>query len=298
MADQRQLAKLDGLAELAKRDGVDIKPTLLRVMTDFYIQKPTHTADQERRFTEIALMLLDHVDAETRTAIAEKFEHYAAPPPAVAQRLLRDAIDTSFASPVTVAPFAGGKAAAAELSELFFGANAAERRLILLSLPYAALPPADPPKPAAANEAIGQLETAALTHNTEIFAREVERALGISRKYARRLIEDESGEPMLVAGKALAMAEEVLQRILLCLHPVVSQSVQRIYELSALYGEMERDAALRLLALWRASQQPAAPHAAEHQPQYWHVKKGSRPAPAERTKIAWEEHAKAEAKSA
>src|SRR5262249_29171578 len=139
---------------------------------------------------------------------------------------------TSFASPVSVAPFAGSKAPAAELCELFFAANADERRLILLGLPYAALPPANPIMPVAAGEAIRELETAALSHSTETFAREIERALGISRKYARRLIEDESGEPMLVAGAALAMPEEVLQRILLCLHPVISQSVQRIYELS------------------------------------------------------------------
>ncbi len=89
------------------------------------------------------------------------------------------------------------------------------------------------------------------------------------------------------------MPEEVLQRILLCLHPVISRSVQRVYELSALYAELERDAALRLLAIWRASKSAAA-QPATHQPHYWHVEKGARPAPAERTKIAWDEHAKAQ----
>ena len=35
---------LDGLVDLACRDGVDIRPTLLRVLTDLYVQKPTHSA--------------------------------------------------------------------------------------------------------------------------------------------------------------------------------------------------------------------------------------------------------------
>ena len=36
--------KLDGLVDLACRDGVDIRPTLLRVLTDLYVQKPKHSA--------------------------------------------------------------------------------------------------------------------------------------------------------------------------------------------------------------------------------------------------------------
>ena len=31
--------KLEGLDSLARRDGVDIQPTLLRVLTDLYVQK-------------------------------------------------------------------------------------------------------------------------------------------------------------------------------------------------------------------------------------------------------------------
>ena len=34
----------NGLVELANRDGVDIRPTLLRVVTDLYVQKPSHSA--------------------------------------------------------------------------------------------------------------------------------------------------------------------------------------------------------------------------------------------------------------
>jgi hypothetical protein len=38
MVEHVKNPNLDGLTELANRDGVDIKPTLLRVMTDLYAQ--------------------------------------------------------------------------------------------------------------------------------------------------------------------------------------------------------------------------------------------------------------------
>ena len=41
---------LDGLVDLACRDGVDIRPTLLRVLTDLYVQRPTHSADEETQY--------------------------------------------------------------------------------------------------------------------------------------------------------------------------------------------------------------------------------------------------------
>ena len=40
--------KLDCLDSLARRDGVDIRPTLLRVLTDFSVQKSAHTVEEER----------------------------------------------------------------------------------------------------------------------------------------------------------------------------------------------------------------------------------------------------------
>ena len=61
---------LNGLVELANRDGIDIRPTLLRVMTDLYVQKPSHTEQEERHFTELALRLIDLVDAKTCAIVA------------------------------------------------------------------------------------------------------------------------------------------------------------------------------------------------------------------------------------
>ena len=38
---------LESLVDLACRDGVDIRPTLLRVLTDLYVQKHVHTSEEE-----------------------------------------------------------------------------------------------------------------------------------------------------------------------------------------------------------------------------------------------------------
>ena len=60
---------LDSLVDLACRDGVDIRPTLLRVLTDLYVQKPSHSPEEETQFVELALGLIDAVDAADRATI-------------------------------------------------------------------------------------------------------------------------------------------------------------------------------------------------------------------------------------
>jgi hypothetical protein len=297
MIDAPNLPNLNGLVELANRDGVDIRPTLLRVMTDLYVQKPQHTEQEERHFTELALRLIDLVDAKTRSVVAYKIAGYPAAPAAVRHRLLRELISTNDSEPVAAGP-ARGTAPADELSELFFASSAEERRLILLNLPFALLPPAAPITPAIAQEATHKLEAAALGHNSELFARELERILAISRTQARRIYEDESGEPIVVVAAALGMPAMVLQRILLCLNPAISQSVQKVYELALLHEEIELDGALRLVAIWQASHPAAAKsrsparNAAAHQPQYFHDEKTERNVPAAsvtRPKVPWDE---------
>ena len=50
--------KLEGLDALARRDGIDTRPTLVRVVTDLYVQKTPHSAEEERHYTELVLGLL------------------------------------------------------------------------------------------------------------------------------------------------------------------------------------------------------------------------------------------------
>src|SRR6187551_2642408 len=78
---------LDSLVDLACRDGVDVRPTLLRVLTDLYVQKPTHSSDEVTQYVELALGLLDTVDDSTRAAVAASLSGYAAAPAAVLTKL-------------------------------------------------------------------------------------------------------------------------------------------------------------------------------------------------------------------
>jgi uncharacterized protein (DUF2336 family) len=87
--------KLEGLDDLARRDGVDTRPTLVRVLTDLYVQKPTHSSEEERHYTELVLRLLDTVDLATRISVAKKIAGYPGAPPAVARRLARDVIEVA-----------------------------------------------------------------------------------------------------------------------------------------------------------------------------------------------------------
>ena len=78
---------LDGLVDLACRDGIDIRPTLLRVLTDLYVQKPAHSAAEETQYVELALGLIEAVDAPTRAAVAASLSAYPAAPAAILNRL-------------------------------------------------------------------------------------------------------------------------------------------------------------------------------------------------------------------
>jgi hypothetical protein len=84
------LSSLNGLADIGLRSGVDMRPTLVRVLTDLYVQKLTHTADEERHYTELALRLLDGVDTPTRAAVAARLAKHLAPPVRVVQYLVND----------------------------------------------------------------------------------------------------------------------------------------------------------------------------------------------------------------
>jgi hypothetical protein len=141
------------------------------------------------------------------------------------------------ARPVGPREESSANAEASELSELFYSSGAPERRLILINLDYAMIAPADPASVMQRTD-IWRLESAALQHNSEAVVRELERMLGLSRAQARRIVNDELGEPIAVAAKALNLPSDVLQRMLLFMNPHVGQSVDRVYELAELYGEI------------------------------------------------------------
>ncbi|MGY8686017.1 DUF2336 domain-containing protein, partial [Bradyrhizobium sp. UFLA05-153] len=77
----------DGLITLSRREGVDIRPTLLRVLTDLYVQAKSHSGDEERQFVELASRLIDQVDDATRAAVKARLAIYPATPAQIMQKL-------------------------------------------------------------------------------------------------------------------------------------------------------------------------------------------------------------------
>jgi hypothetical protein len=273
-------AGLEGLFDLAEGNGVDMCATLLRVLTDLYLQRPIHTPEDEHYYTELALRLIEATGVSERAALTARLASYPSAPKPVLERLARDVLEvagpilehsqrpTSAGLETAAAETRAGAHAetaatrpgsapqsvrvveACELSELFYAAKAPERRLILINLDYAVLIPSQP-LPAMQRTDVWRLESAALEHNAETLIGELERMLAVSRAQARRIVNDELGEPIVVAAKAMALPAEVLQRVLLFWSPWVGQPVDRICELADLYDEISTDAARRLIAIWR-----------------------------------------------
>ena len=161
-----------------------------------------------------------------------------------------------------------GAAVASELNELFFAANADERRLILLNLQIAA-PIAAGRVQLARDGALGRrLETAALARNREDFAQHLAQALQIPRAQARRIAGDELGEPIVAAAKALKMPRDVVYRILLFVNTTVGHSVERVHTLATLYDEITVQAAEHMVAIWQALHRNERA-VARHRPLLW-----------------------------
>ena len=101
---------LDGLFDLACRDGVDIRPTLLRVLTDLYVQKPVHSAEEEAQYVELAGRLIEAVDAATRATVAARLAGYAAAPAPILRAL------AAAGAPAPASARARGQAGASPIS--------------------------------------------------------------------------------------------------------------------------------------------------------------------------------------
>lgn len=238
--------------------GTGIRPALLRELTDLYVQKPSHTPDDERIFTELALRLIEHVDAAERARIGARLAAYPRAPLAVLRRLAEPD-----SSPVTVEPvpspmeipFKDMPRLAAEarpetLGDIFFDADSAERRLILQHLDVS-------PISLAAirhdGEMAPRLEQSALMRSPNQFSVILSQALSIPPATALRIAHDPLGETLVAAVKALAIPAPTLQRILLFLNPRIGHSVERFFDLCRLYDEIGEDSARRMVAVWRMS---------------------------------------------
>jgi hypothetical protein len=254
MAKSSARVPADSLVDLACRDGIDVRPTLVRALTDLYVQRPAHSSEEETQYVELVLGLIDSVDARTRAAVAAKLRQYPKAPLAVLDKL--DRMTTNRPEQARNSE---------DLLELFFSSAPDERRLILTNLDVVS-DPASRRQVLPEGEMVRRLERAALRRNPSEFSRILSRALNVGGSLAERITLDNSGEPVVVAAKTLGMRIEVLQRILLFLNPAVGQSVQRIFELCRLYSELKPVAAERMLAIWQSSGPQSD---SRHEPVYW-----------------------------
>ncbi len=265
----------DGLMTLSRREGVDIRPTLLRVLTDLYVQTTTHTADEERQFVELTSRLIDQVDDATRAVVRARLSVYPnTPVPIMNQLGLRPSSGEQripLARGIAVEPAVPPPARppteaqlrmsalsmqpqdAAEISGMFFSANAGERALILHNLSEAPLKPAARITGARTARAIETLEMAAFAADIENFTLELGEALILPARIAAQVVGDPSGEPLACAAKALGMPSAVFQRVLLFLNPEFGASVHNVYRLSRLYDRLSERSALIMLAAWRGA---------------------------------------------
>ncbi len=335
------LPNLDGLIGLARRDGVDVRPTLVRVLTDLYVQKSAHTRDEEHRYTELTLWLLAGVDIPTRAAVAKKLAAHGQAPRAVLRRLARDvfevaepvlkgsavltsedllaiirdfgpryagaigardrpdapaadppaersAVEAVAAGDDAVADRASPEVRAGEpsdanadladpvvdkrepvgIGEYFLHAGSSERRLLLANLEDGTLGASEPTFAPVSEDAIRRLETAAMQRRPDEFVRGLELSLRIPAHRAQQIVHDDTGEPIVVAAKALQMPSDILLRILLFLNPVIGHSVERVFDLVNLYDQLSAEAALHLVSSWQNAL-ASDRRTARYQPLHW-----------------------------
>jgi uncharacterized protein (DUF2336 family) len=279
---------LDGLLRLSRTQGVDIRPALLRVLTDLYVQESSHTREEQRQYVELALQLVPAVDLPTRSAVARKLAAYPHAPVAVMSRLLQDAPELAAAVADALplsrgreqiagdapGPHQAGKAfvparlrptlpspsaarstprqqvAMRTLGETFLDSAPQERAALLGPALDEADTAREPFGPSNARVR-ARLEDAAMARNPQAFARELQRALGISVQTAERIVADDHGEPVLVALKALGTEPETLVRILLFLNPTIGESINSVFSLVRLYDEMSSSQSHKIVASWR-----------------------------------------------
>ena len=266
----------DGLMSLSRREGVDVRPTLLRVLTDLYVQAPTHNDDEQRQFIELATRLIDQVDDATRAAVKAKLAIYPQTPVPVLQKLglvaAQEGRRVPLAREIRSSPQAASPARAptdaelrmaanmamqpkeaAEIHDMFFRADATQRALILHNLAQTPLKAAPRIPTVRAKRAIQILEMAAIAGDFENFTYELGDSLILPSRVAAQIVDDVGGEALAIAARALDMPSPNFQRILLFFKPEIGTSVDAVYRLSRLYDRLSDRSALVMLAAWRGS---------------------------------------------
>jgi hypothetical protein len=268
MGDCVTAAAIDkkNLIGLTDRPGGDIKARLLIALTALYVERASHTEEGKRQYAELAQRLIDAVDETTRATVAGILRNHPTAPIDISERFSETASPGSANLPTTAGAHIPGTSAAsdpaaavpsddtrasAEWGEPFFVATAGERRKLLEQIAKSCEGRSPGTTQDMARADYERLDAAALQGRIGEFIREFERLLDLPRSLCERIVNDPSGEPIVVAAIAVHIPIAVVQRILLLVNPAVGHSVERVFDLTNLAYELDRGAAVRLMSLWR-----------------------------------------------
>jgi uncharacterized protein (DUF2336 family) len=105
------LSGLEGLVALGKNGGLNMKPILLRVVTDQFVSQPRHPASDIRQYEELARQLIAEADIPTAIAVAKRLGPHPDAPPPVLEKLIDKHPDVAAALFATGAPIDRAKLA-------------------------------------------------------------------------------------------------------------------------------------------------------------------------------------------
>jgi hypothetical protein len=284
----RAFANLDGLMRLSRKDGIDIRPALLRVITDLFVQEETHTREEVQQYAELSLRLLPVVDEQTRAAVIAKLTVFSGAPAWLLDELGRlpqatdvaaagEPVEALIGAAVTDAiPPARGAIAAPPtetaktgIGERFLRLASAERQAMLLHLDETETLAREPSWFRSRPRMVERLEAAAQEHDPREFARELQQSFGLSTRIAGAIVHDDGGEPLVVVARASGMQDDALLRVLLLLNPAIGESVERVFSLYRLYPRIGLAAVAPIMASWREESRarPTARYQPLHAPE-------------------------------
>lgn len=151
-----------------------------------------------------------------------------------------------------------------EATERFLAADQAGRNGILAALADQGVqPPRLTPREQfdialnAAQKA-GQIPALARSKRKEALVGAFADGLGLDRSLVERMIDDPSGEPLVLLVKAIGLSEAEARQVLLLANPAIGYAVKTFFRLADLHASMEPSVAEAMVSAWRGD--PAAVH--------------------------------------
>ena len=173
-----------------------------------------------------------------------------AEPPAPAEIVPEVVAPSTVPAPPAPAPLV--EAAPFHATPAGFRAATAMQRAILFDQ-IALLPPLPMSArlPRAGEATLGKLELAAMRHQPAVLGALLEKALGVSADAAAGILGDDSGEALVVTGRALGIPFDTMARLIFLINPTLGRSVTRVFALADLHERLSEMSAQHLIAAWR-----------------------------------------------